>query len=126
MKWGMIFENYILACYEMYRWIVGAEKAAPFSEFDERMFYNSLIEKGYMNNEERVLEFFDIALIECYILPLAFKCFKSVASSEYRMMICNDHPNRREAALKTLENAFDLLHERHKRQQKQIINNTLT
>jgi hypothetical protein len=112
MRWGFIFENYILACYELYKWSVGHENAVPFNDFNERFFYNSLLDKGFLNNEEKALEFFDDMFICCHITPIGIKRFKSFAQSELRTIICLDHTSRREAAISTLENAFFLLHER--------------
>lgn len=126
MKWGYIFENYILACYEMYKWSVGHEIAAPFNDFNERIFYNVLLEHGFLENEEKALSFFDDSFIWCYIMPIGIKRFKSFAQSEMRTIICHDHPTRKEAAISTLENAFSLLHERELENKKSKINNTLT
>lgn len=124
MKWGIIFENYTMACYELYKWICGAD-AVDISLFDERAFYNSLLIKGYFNNEERTFEFFDSIYILVYVFPLGLNTFQSVATSEYRSIICNSHPKRRDAVLSTLQNAFDLLQERQM-EFKNPINNTST
>lgn len=96
------------------------DKAVSFNEFDDKAFYNSLIEKGYMNNEERCFEFFDIVMIYCEIKPISYLRLSSIVTSEYRVVRCNDYNNRTEVTLKTLENAFELLHERiHKQKTNQ-------
>lgn len=112
MKWGLIFEKYTFACYEMYKWIVGEAESVSFEEFDERIFHISILNKGYFNNEERAFEFFDCAYITCYVLPLGFNKFTYVAESEYRKIIGNSCTSRREASIINLGNAFDLLEER--------------
>lgn len=92
------------------------DKAVSFNEFDDKAFYNALIEKGYMNSEERCLEFFDVAMIHCEIKPISYMRLRGVAVSEYRMILSDDYVSRRDATFKTLENAFELLHERIHRQ----------
>ena len=112
MNWDKAFENYRISCYEIYKWIVGESNAIAFPEFTNRLFQKSITEKGYLENEERALEFFDKAFIICYIIPIGFNRFQSEVESEYRKIVCNDWESRREATLSVLENALDLLQER--------------
>jgi hypothetical protein len=112
MNWGYIFENYIIACYEFYKWTKGEEECLPFEKFNERLFYDALINSGFIENHENILIFFDELFIWCYVAPLGIKSFRSCAESELRKIICHDHPTRKEALIQTIENAFFLLNER--------------
>ncbi len=117
MKWELIFSNYKLACYYLYKWYMETKKnsdtnTVPLHEFNEGAFFNALIEKGYLNNEERTFEFFDYVLIYCYVMPLEQKTFRASSQSNSRVIVCNDCFTRQEAAIRALENAFILLQER--------------
>lgn len=112
MNWSSIFEKYKNACYYMYKWITGEDYQIDISKFTERLFFSVLLEKGYLNNEERALEFFDAIFIICYVAPIGINRFKSYSESEYTTIICSDWRDRRSASIKTIENCFFLLEER--------------
>lgn len=114
MIWEKIFANYKLACYTLYKWHTETkmDSTVSLNEFNESIFFNTLIENGFLNNEERAFDFFDRVLIHCYVMPIGYNTYRSYCDNKINMIVCNEFTSRQEATERTLENAFNFLQER--------------